>query len=249
MVFAFTRIPRLAYRVDRVHALVLTAPRVALPEPMRWIPLRVLAARLQGVWRDGYPRASMDREADVGLVRRVLDGEARAEAELLERLLPHLRAVARATLTNPADVDDGVQVALMRVLEGLASYRGESSLVRWARRVAAHTCLRQREQNVRRLQRVELGVDEDALASPAPEARLGEALPRGVAEYLDQLPAVQREVLVLRHVLDYSVAEVAELVGAPIDTVKSRLLYARRAVRALVRRDETLAPQRGRAGP
>ena len=51
----------------------------------------------------------MDRD-DVRLVRRVLDGDARAEAELVDRLLPHLRAVARATLANPADVDDAVQV-------------------------------------------------------------------------------------------------------------------------------------------
>ncbi|MCX4242557.1 RNA polymerase sigma factor [Paraliomyxa miuraensis] len=189
----------------------------------------------------------MDREADVRLVRQVLDGDGRAEAELLDRLLPHLRSVARATLANPADVDDAVQVALMRVLEGLSGFRGDASLVRWARRVAAHACLRQREQNVRRLRLVELGADEDAMAGPTPEARLGEGLPRHVAEYLEQLPAVQREVLVLRHVLDHSVAEVAELVGAPIDTVKSRLLYARRAVRALIRRDEALASQRGRA--
>ena len=189
----------------------------------------------------------MDRD-DVRLVRRVLDGEARAEAELVDRLLPHLRAVARATLANPADVDDAVQVALMRVLEGLEGFRGDASLVRWARRVAAHACLRQREQNVRRLRLVEPGVDEDAVGEPTPEAGLGEGLPRHVAEYLAELPAVQREVLVLRHVLDYSVAEVAELVGAPIDTVKSRLLYARRAMRALMRRDEALAPgPRGRA--
>lgn len=231
-----------------MHALVLTWPGLDLrPRPSWWILRWAFAERLRPVSAPGYPRASMGRDADLSLVRRVLDGETRAETELLERLLPHLRVVARTTLANPADVDDAVQVALMRVLEGLAGFRGDSSLVHWARRVAAHACLRQREQNVRRLRLVEPGADEDAIAGPPAEARLGDALPRGIAEYLEQLPAVQREVLVLRHVLDYSVAEVAELVGAPIDTIKSRLLYARRAVRALIRRDEALAPQRERA--
>jgi RNA polymerase sigma factor (sigma-70 family) len=73
--------------------------------------------------------------------------------------------------------------------------------------------------------------------------RLGDGLPRHVAEYLDELPEVQRQVLVLRHVLDYSVAEIAEMVGAPIDTVKSRLLYARRALRKSIRRDRILPKQ------
>jgi len=192
--------------------------------------------------------ASARREADVRLVQRVQRGEARAEAELLDTLLPHLRAVARTILPNPADVDDAVQVALMRVLEGLSSYRGDSSLVRWSRRVAAHACLRQREQNQRRLRLVEPDADEAAIPGPAPENGLGEALPRHVADYLAQLPAVQREALVLRHVLDYSVAEVAELVGAPVDTVKSRLLYARRAMRGIIRRDSARVSTRTGAG-
>ncbi len=197
-----------------------------------------------GTPRDAHAR----RRADAKLARRVRKGEARAQAELLDRLLPHLRAVARAIMDNPADVDDAVQVALIRVLEGLASFRGDSSLVRWARRVAAHACLRLREQDQRRLRVVEQVAEQPRPDEPTVGASLGEALPREVAEYLDHLPSAQREALVLRHVLDYSVAEVAQLVGAPIDTVKSRLMYARRAVRASIRRDQALAPRHREAG-
>ncbi len=192
--------------------------------------------------------ATSRRRTDVALVRRVRKGDAQAEAELLERLLPHLRAVARAIVGNPADVDDAIQVALLRVLEGLPGYRGESTLVRWARRVTAHACLRLREQDHRRLRVVEHFAEQPQTLAAAP-APLGEALPRPLAAYLDPLPTAQREVLVLRHVLDHSVAEVAELVGAPVDTVKSRLLYARRAVRALIRRDQALAPRAGGTSP
>ncbi len=227
-----------------------------------FLPGRPLRLVLGDLWRQlwramaaGYARPSMGgqdaelrRKADLRLVRRVQRGDARAEAELLDLLLPHLRAVARTILPNPADVDDGVQVALMRVLEGLSGYRGDSSLVRWSRRVAAHACLRQREQNQRRLRLVEPGADEAAVPMPMPEDGLGEGLPRHVAEYLEQLPAVQREALVLRHVLDYSVAEVAQMVGAPVDTVKSRLLYARRAMRGIIRRDATRRPTPAGAG-
>jgi len=219
-------------------------PIHALGELLRSFHARYAEAAMRGeVQRDAAAR----RRADLELARGALRGDARAEAELLDTLLPHMRAVARAILTNPADVDDAVQVALMRVLEGLSSYRGESSLVRWSRRVAAHGCLRLREQNQRRLTVVELSESsavEAAVAVEAPESRLGEGLPRSVAEYLDRLPEAQREALVLRHVLDHSVAEIAELVGAPVDTIKSRLLYARRAVRTLIRRDTALSPCR-----
>lgn len=233
-----------------------TLPPLGLP-PLRRLagsPLWDGVARaVRRVLTDRYARSAMGsqgdpaarRKADLRLSRGVQRGDARAQAQLLDMVLPHLRAVARTILVNPADVDDAVQVALMRVLEGLSGYRGESSLVRWSRRVAAHACLRQREQNQRRLRVVELAADEDHATAPPPAERLGEGLPRHLSEYLDQLPAVQREALVLRHVLDHSVAEVAELTGAPVDTVKSRLLYARRALRGIIRRDAARPPRRG----
>jgi RNA polymerase sigma-70 factor (ECF subfamily) len=179
---------------------------------------------------------------DVALVERVLARDAAAQRQLLGTLLPHLRVVARTLTRNPADVDDAVQLGLMRVLEGLSSYRGESSLVRWSRRVGSRVCLRLREQDGRRLQVVTVGGEDEAeaaSAAPAP-ARLGDALPRRLSEYLDALPDAQREVLMLRHVLEHTVPEIAELLDLPVDTVKSRLLYARRAIRKSIRRDQAI---------
>ena len=187
--------------------------------------------------------ADARRRDDLRLVRRVLSGDLRAEALLIETLTPHLRVVARSILSRASDVDDAVQAALMRVLEGLEGYRAEASLVRWARRVAAHACLRMREQERRRLRVIELDEEPEERLAPAalaPEA-LVDDLPRPVAAYLDELPEVQRQVLVLRHVLDHTVAEIAEIVEAPVDTVKSRLLYARRALRKSIRRDRMIA--------
>ena len=227
-----------------------TGPAVALPSVWSFDPvalLRAASARYarppMGSTFEGTD-ASARREHDRALVQRVLAEDAAAQGELLERLLPHLRVVSRAILRNPADVDDGVQVALMRVLEGLPSYRGDSSLVRWARRVASRACLRLREQNQRRLSVVEPSDETHGAAGlPPAEPSLGEGLPRHVAEYLERLPQAQREALVLRHVLDHTVAEIAEIVGAPVDTVKSRLLYARRSMRAWIRRDTALPPR------
>jgi RNA polymerase sigma-70 factor, ECF subfamily len=185
--------------------------------------------------------------SDVAIASAAQRGDARAEAILLRRVVPHARVIAR-TILPAADADDGFQVALMRIFDGLSSYRGQGSLDGWARRVATHACLRLREQNVRRAQLVDPHAEAEPVSMPSPAGRLGEGLPRHVMEYLQELPEVQRQVLVLRHVLDYSVAEIAEMVGAPIDTVKSRLLYARRALRKSIRRDRILPPKHAQGG-
>jgi len=56
---------------------------------------------------------------------------------------------------------------------------------------------------------------------------------------LGRLPAPQRAVVLLHFVEDFSLAEIARITGTPIGTVKSRLHYARKALRALIEDDET----------
>jgi RNA polymerase sigma-70 factor (ECF subfamily) len=201
-----------------------------------WNALHGYALSVMGGWRG----ERSDRSAELALVTRVQRGDARAQSELVERLLPHLRAVANALLGASADADDAVQIGLMRVLEGLATWRGDASLHRWARKVAAHACLRLSEQNRRHARVVAAGADVSDVAAPRPDMGFRDALSRPVAEYLDRLPPAQREAIVLRHALDHSVAEIAELTGVPVDTVKSRLLFGRRALRKLIRRDENV---------
>lgn len=180
-----------------------------------------------------------ERARELACVERARRGDSSAQTELVERLLPHLRVVAHALLGRTADADDAVQIALMRVLQGLASWRGDAALHHWARKVAANACLRLAEQNRRHAR----GVDDDAdveqvVGSSA--AISTDALPSSVREYLDRLPAAQRDVVVLRHALGYSVDEIAELTGVAVGTIKSRLLNGRQALRKLVRRDDVV---------
>jgi RNA polymerase sigma-70 factor (ECF subfamily) len=190
---------------------------------------RILVDRLQ--------RGATDRSDEVALVERARGGDLDAQRELVERLLPQLRGVANALLGRTADADDAVQIALMRVLEGLASWRGDAALRQWARRVAANVCLRMSEQNRRHARPVGDDADLDELGA---SAVVSETLPATVHGYLERLPTVQREAVVLRHALGYSVEEIAELTGAAIGTVKSRLLCGRQALRKLIRRDDAV---------
>lgn len=185
------------------------------------------------------PRASAPNRGgavdEMALVQGVLRQDAAAEAAMIEKLVPHLRVVANAILSNRADADEAVQLALMRVLNGLPKFRGESTLVRWARRVATNVCLRAREQNQRRLGVIETRAEPED--GQAPQPTVGYGAGSDLAQYLRRLPENQREALVLRHVLEYSVAEVSTLVGAPLDTVKSRLSFGRRALREMMQNE------------
>ncbi len=186
-------------------------------------------------------------DADLALAKAAGRGEPAAQRELLLRVLPHLRAVSRALLGPSADAEDAAQNAALRVLERVTSFRGEARLESWAKRVATRVCLDALRKR-RRLR--EVGEDEgrssaelrsaglDGAPGSASRSAASESLARPVHRYLDALPEAQRRAVVLRHVLDYSVAEIAELLEIPVDTAKSRLLYGRRALRKAIRRDQ-----------
>jgi len=64
-------------------------------------------------------------------------------------------------------------------------------------------------------------------------------------EYLALLPETRRVAVVLRHVMDYSVEEVAEMTEVSQNTVKDRLLHGRAQLRRLIRRDLSLTRTTG----
>lgn len=178
---------------------------------------------------------------EIALMRAVVAGDARAQKKLVLRIMPHLRAISRTLLGSSADADDAVQVALMKILKAAKDYRAEGSLERWARRIGVRTCLRVAKQERRHRFAVDPGTELADVPADRGPARLAESLPRNVQHYMERLPEAQREAVLLRHALDYSVAEIAELTAAPVDTVKSRLLFGRRALRKLVRQDLAIA--------
>jgi RNA polymerase sigma-70 factor (ECF subfamily) len=180
-----------------------------------------------------------DGDADMHLARHAVT-DAAARELLARRLHARVRRLATAFLRNPADADDASQLAMIEILRALATFRGESKLEAWADRIAVRTVVRVARERRLASVRGQGGVDPDALASPAHDARGQDALPRALRVYLDALPEVRRTVLVLRHAMGYSVQEIAELTGVSVNTVKDRLLCAREDVRKMVRREHAL---------
>jgi RNA polymerase sigma-70 factor, ECF subfamily len=164
--------------------------------------------------------------------------EREAVESLLLELLPRVRNLVRYLVRGDSDVEDISQEALIALLHGLPTYRGDGQLRSWADRVVARTTFAWlRRMRGSRSPRLEEPVELVAVASA--DAPLDEYVHRQhLVMLLDRLPNEQRHALVLHHGLEMSVPEIAAELGIPFETVRSRLRLGRAALRALAADEE-----------
>jgi RNA polymerase sigma-70 factor (ECF subfamily) len=166
--------------------------------------------------------------ADTGPDPRIAAAAAgdRAAAEAIAReLVPRVRNLVRYLLRGDARVDDVAQEALIAVLRGLGSFRGDGRFEAWVDRIVARTTFASIKRIRAETQPSEVeAVDIDTRADAYAERR-------ELAAALDRLPADQREALVLHFAVGMTVPEIAETVGAPFETVRSRLRLGKAALR------------------
>jgi RNA polymerase sigma-70 factor (ECF subfamily) len=158
-------------------------------------------------------------------------GDPSAQRVVVGRLLQRAQRLAASLLGRGADASDASQASLIEILRCAGEYRGESSLERWADRIVARTALRFARHERRARGTAVDDPPDRAVFPPGDESMM-------VQQYLDYLPAPQRAAIVLRHVFEYSVEEIAELTGVSVNTVKDRLLRGREQIRRHVRRDD-----------
>jgi len=174
---------------------------------------------------------------DRALMERVAAGDEHAHRIVARRLLPIARRVTRSLLRNAVEADDATQLSLMEILRSAGSYRGETAMERWAQRIIVRTTLRHIREQRRFYRVVDIDAEIGDVGAPGPKREADEELPRPIDVYLAQVSDVQREAVILHHALGYTVPEIAEITGVTQNTAKARLLYGRRALRRLVRRD------------
>ena len=178
----------------------------------------------------------IDRIYERLLVLRCQTGDEAAFAELVGRYHARLRRFLLRMLDGDNHAaDDALQDVWLDVFRSVGKLRDAGAFAGWLFRVArdrAHRVLRRRGVAVDA--KGELNDVADASAEPEFDADDR----RQVAQSLDRLPHAHREVLLLRFVEDLSYEQIAAVVGCELGTVRSRLHYAKRALRELIERNE-----------
>lgn len=162
---------------------------------------------------------------DARLVASFQRGDEEAFDLLVER---HRRRIFSLVcrLANPAEADDLAQEVFIAAYRTLPGFRGDARFSTWLYRIAVHVCshhLRRRKMELSDLD--EQFPDEEREHDPERTAITSE-LQRQVRDAIAALPYKLRLVVVLRDLHGLSYEEIAQVVGCPIGTVRSRLHYA-----------------------
>lgn len=162
------------------------------------------------------------------------DGTERSFEEIYADFAPRIRRYL-ARLTDDQQALDLCQEAFVRVHQGLAGFRGESSLSTWIYRIATNVAL----DRVRKAGIGSEELDDGAVADSAPptdERAARSEMSECVREFVDRLPARYRAVLVLSDVEELSDREIADVIGTSVEAAKIRLHRARARLRAELQR-------------
>jgi len=162
-------------------------------------------------------------------------GEPAAWNLLFKRYQLPLYVYVFELVRNEQTALDIVQETFISAVRHLGSLREDDKFGSWLFGIAHQKCI----QRWRRQNREEAALEEFAAAPPEHEDDPAEMLIRHEQEaqfmaLLNQLPLPQRSVLLLHFVEDFSLEEIAGITGAALGTVKSRLHYAKKALRKLI---------------
>ncbi len=188
--------------------------------------------------------ASQERD----LIARILAGERQLFHELVRPYERSLYFAAYSVLENEHDAEDVAQETVLKALKNLPSFRGESKFGTWLVSIAINEArARLRHDRVLKFDSIDTAQeDEDGQFVPAlitdwrevpSEALERKELRELLRSALESLPEIYREVLVLRDVQEFNIADTAVMLGVNEGVVKTRLLRARLMMQKI------LAPQ------
>jgi len=182
----------------------------------------------------------MEESGEFDLARQVAAGDTRAFEVLMRRYNGRLYRAARSILKDDTEAEDAVQEAYWKAYCNMGSFRAESRLSTWLTRIVINEALMRMRRNKRQAQGIQpLFADHEAEGSAAAMESIARQQDnpdqlawRGELRHLierrvDELPDVYRSVFVLRAVEDMPAIEVAEVLGIPEATVRTRFFRAR----------------------
>ena len=183
----------------------------------------------------------MDRD----LVEAARRGDREAYADLIRPRGDRLFALAQRILRDVDRTEDAVQDALVIAWRDLPGLRDADRFDAWLHRLVVRSCVREAV----RMRRVVTNLRVLPLDLPAPTDDFLSFADRDQLERgFRRLDPQQRAILALRHYAGYEPVEIAEILGIPAGTARSRLHHAHRAMRAALEADARVPAIGGQLG-
>jgi RNA polymerase sigma-70 factor, ECF subfamily len=190
------------------------------------------------------------RASDAELAAGVAAGNEAAVRLLTKRHNQTLYRTARSILRDDAEAEDAVQEAYLKAIRAIGTFKGDSKLSTWLVRIAANEALGRLRQTRRSAEVIAFDGDFEQLTKDAmepketerPDREAERSEVRAIMERrIDALPDAFRTVFVLRAVEEMTVEEVAQSLGIPEATVRTRFFRARALLRESLARELDVA--------
>jgi RNA polymerase sigma-70 factor, ECF subfamily len=167
------------------------------------------------------------------LVEQAQRGDREAFQAVAFALSDRLFGVAHRILRDFDGAGDALQVALVRIWRDLPSLQDPERVEAWAMRILVRSCQDQLRRDRRATPSLRSMSPEPLAADHAGAISNREEMERAFR----RLNVEQRTVIVLQYYRDLSLPEIAEILGIPLGTVRSRAHYAKRILRAAIEAD------------
>ncbi|MYN13712.1 RNA polymerase sigma factor RpoE [Pusillimonas sp. TS35] len=186
-----------------------------------------------------------ERDIDADLVSRVQRGDKRAFDLLVLKYQRKIMRLLARFIRDPAEIEDVAQEAFIKAYRALPQFRGDSAFYTWLYRIAINTARNWQSASARRpvaLNTIESDDGEtfsqiDNLTdNSTPESMVASReIVETVNAAINALPEELRTAIVLREIEGMSYEDIAQSMGCPIGTVRSRIFRAREAIAAQLR--------------
>jgi RNA polymerase sigma-70 factor (ECF subfamily) len=186
-----------------------------------------------------------ERDVDAELVARVQRGDKRAYDLLVLKYQRKIMRLLSRMIREPSEVEDVAQEAFIKAYRALPQFRGDSAFYTWLYRIAINTARNWQASSQRRPMSSSIVSNEDdetfdqidnLTDISTPESVLASRqVVSTVNAAIDALPEELRTAIVLREIEGMSYEDIAQTMGCPIGTVRSRIFRAREAIAAQLR--------------
>lgn len=178
--------------------------------------------------------ALLVKRRDSALIKATLSGDSAAFSKLVSSYKKRLRALGMSFFKNEADAEDFMQEVFIKAYTNLSKFKGNSSFSTWLTSIAYNTAINAKNRRKEYLPISDEENIEDTRLSPE-KNHIRKMTVLAVREAVKDLPEKFAVCVELYFFFDNSHAEISEITGLPINTIKSHIFRAKKILREKLR--------------